>query len=41
MGYYTIEISPESKDIKAIVTEFGKFIKNRILIGICTYVDTY
>ena len=28
MGYYTIQLSPKSKDLTTIVTEFGKFRYN-------------
>ena len=32
MGYYTIHIFPGSRELMTIVTEFGKFIYNSILM---------
>ena len=39
MGYYTIRHYPESKDMKKIVTEFGRFIYNCLPMGMCTSGD--
>ena len=36
MGYSTIRISPDSQDMTTIVTEFGKFRYNCLLMGMCT-----
>ena len=33
MGYYTIQIDAKSKDITNIVTQFGKFQYNVLVIG--------
>ena len=35
MGYYTIQLSPKSKDLTTIVTEFGKFRCNVLPMGLC------
>ena len=37
MGYFTIEIYPKSHDIMNIVTEFGEFSYNRVLMGPCDF----
>ncbi len=34
MGYYTIQLDAESKDITTIVTEFGKFRYNMLPMGL-------
>ena len=39
MGYYTIRLSPASQDTMTIVTEFGKFIYNRLPMGMCASGD--
>ena len=41
MGYYTISISPASQDTTTIVTEFGKFIYNRLPMGMCASGDIF
>ena len=38
MVYYTIDISPQSFKLTTIVTEFRKFIYNRVPMGMYTYV---
>ena len=35
MVYYTMRISPAIQDMTTIVTEFGKFRYNHLLMGIC------
>ena len=35
IGYYTIMILPASQEMMTIVTEFGKFIYNRLPMGMC------
>ena len=35
MVYYTIRILPASQDMTTIVTKFGKFIYNCLLMGMC------
>ena len=37
MGYYNIRLSPASQDMTTIVTEFGKFIYNRLPMGVCAF----
>ena len=39
MGCYTISISPASQDMIMIVTEFGKFRYNRLLMVMFTLGD--
>ena len=39
MGYYTIQLSPKSKDLMTIVTEFGKFRYNVLPMGLCISGD--
>ena len=34
MGYYNIRISPDSRDMTTVVTEFGKFRYNRLPVGV-------
>ena len=34
MGYYTIQLSPKSKDLTTIVTEFGKYRFNVLPMGL-------
>ena len=41
MGYYTIRLLPASQEMTAIVTEFGKFIYNRLPRGMCASVDIF
>ena len=41
MGYYTISIFPTSQEIKMIVTEFGKFIYNRLPMGTWALGDIF
>ena len=41
MGYYNIRISLDSKDTKSIVTEFGKFRYNSLLMGMCASGDIF
>ena len=41
IGYYTIEISPQSCDLTNIVTEFGKFRYNIFQMGLCDYGDIF
>ena len=41
MGYYTIIISPASQDMTTIVTKFGIFRYNRLLMGMCTSGDIF
>ena len=41
MVYYNIRISTASQYMTTIVTEFGKFIYNRLPIGICAYGDIF
>ena len=35
MAYYTIQLSPKSKDLTTIITEFGKFSYNVLPMGLC------
>ena len=39
MGYYNIRLSPASKDMTTIVTEFGKSNYNCLTIGMCASGD--
>ena len=39
MGYYTLRLSSASKDMKIIVTEFGKFRYNHLPMGMCASGD--
>ena len=39
MGYYTIDMLPESWDLKTIITEFGTFRYNRYPMGMCPSSD--
>jgi len=41
MGYYTIQLSPKSKDLTTIVTEFGKFRYNVLPMGLCISGDIF
>ena len=41
MGYYSIDISPQSCDITTIVTGFGKFRHKRGPMGLCAYGDKF
>ena len=41
MGYYTIQVHPESKDYLTIVTEFGKFRYNTIPMGLANSCDIF
>ena len=41
MWYYTIRYSPESHDMKKIVTEFGRFRYNCLPMGMCTSGDIF
>ena len=40
-GNYNIRISPTSKDMTTIVTEFGKFRYNRLPMGMCASSDIF
>ena len=39
VGYYTIILSPSSKDTTRIFTGFGKFRYNRLPMGVCASGD--
>ena len=41
MGYYTIQLDAESKDITTIVTEFGKFRYNVLPMGLVSSGDIF
>ena len=41
MGYYTIQCLRKFKDLMTIVTEFGKFRYNVLLMGLCISVDIF
>ena len=41
MAYYTIRLSPDSQDMTAIVTEFGKFRYNHLPVGMCASGDIF
>ena len=41
MGYYPIRISPESQDMKTIVTEVRKFRYNYLQMGMCASGDIF
>ena len=41
MGYYTIELSPESSDLTTSVSEFVKFRYNRVPKGLCNSSDIF
>jgi hypothetical protein len=41
MGYYTIQLSPGTKDMTTIVTEFGKFRYNVLPMGMCVSGDIF
>ena len=41
MGYYTIQLTPGSKDMTTIVTEFGKFRYNCLPMGMCVSGDIF
>ena len=41
MGYYTIRLSPASKDTTTIVTKFGKFKYNFLPMGMCASRDIF
>ena len=41
MGYYTLRLYPASQDMTTIVTEFGKFIYNRLPMGMCASGDIF
>ena len=37
MGYYNIRLPPTSEYMTTIVTKFGKFIYNRLPMGMCAF----
>ena len=39
MGYYITQLTPGSKDMTTIVTEFGKFRYNCLPMGMCVSGD--
>ena len=41
MGYYTIRISPTSPYMTMILTESGKFVYNRLPMGMCASGDIF
>ena len=41
MGYYTINISPVSQDMKTVVTKFCKFIYNCLPMGMCASFNIF
>ena len=41
MGYFTIRLSPDSQDMKMIVTKFSKFGYNRLPMGMCASGDIF
>ena len=41
MGYYTMRLFTASKDMKLIVTGFGKFRYNSIPMGMCASGDIF
>ena len=41
MGYYAIKLLPDIQDMTTIVTGFGKFIYNRLPMGMCASVDIF
>ena len=41
MGYYNIRLSPVSQDMTTIVTEFGRFIYNRLPTGMCASEEIF
>ena len=41
MGYYTIQLSPKSKDLSTIITEFRKFRYNVLPKGLCISGDIF
>ena len=41
IGYYTIRLSLDSQYMTTIVTEFGKFNYNRLLMGMCHSGDIF
>ena len=41
MGYYTMRLFTASKDMKLIVTGFGKFRYNSTPMGMCASVDIF
>ena len=41
IGYYTIDLFPESHDLTTIVTEFGKFRYNIVLTVLCASSDIF
>ena len=41
MGYYTVSITPGSRDLTTIVTEFGKFRYKRLPMGLCCAPDIF
>ena len=41
MRYYNIRLSPASKEMETIVTEFGKFIYNFLSMGMCALGDIF
>ena len=41
MVYYTIDLTPESRDFTTIVTKFGKFRYNRVPMGLCASSEIF
>ena len=41
MGYYHLELSPESRELCTIVLPFGKFEYQRIPMGLCNSPDIF
>ena len=41
MGYYHLELSPESKELCTIVLPFGKFEYQKIPMGLCNSPDIF
>ena len=41
MGYYTIDLFTESRELTTIINEFSEFKYNRVPMVMCSYGDTY